>query len=202
MNRKGELTVNRKSILRAASALLCAQLLLAPMSGLAAETAALAASAQGQPTQIGETVPRFDEDRSCMGVTASSSWLMQAKVGGMMINLRLFRPEGESVTFQEGLSHAVLGTGYLRLTLVASEWEDDLVMQLDEHALIVLERVGVTEIVIADDNRAVRAVYDVAQLQQLRGYFGLTKGEQLCLSGENNPVTVVGEDGVRRQLTY
>jgi len=61
--------------------------------------------------------------------------------------------------------------------------------------------VGVTQIVVADDHRAVRARYDVAQLQRIRDHFGLTRGEQLCVSGENNPVTVVGEDGFRRQIT-
>ena len=33
----------------------------------------------------------------------------------------------------------------------------------------------------------------------MREVLGLSSGEQLCLTGENAPLTVVSEDGVRRQ---
>ncbi len=201
MNRKGDYTVNRMNTSRAAGLLLAALLTIAPMNALAAETAALASGAQGEATVQGEVVPAFGRDRSCRGVSASSKWLLQARIGGLMLNLRLFTPAGESVTFQEGLSEAQPGTGALRLTVCASAWEDELIMQLDQHAMDVLARVGITEIVVADDQRAVRAQYDVAQLQDIRDHFGLTRGEQLCVSGEKNPVTVIGEDGFRRQIT-
>ena len=35
----------------------------------------------------------------------------------------------------------------------------------------------------------------------MRSLFGLGERELLCVSGENDPVTVVSEDGVRRQIT-
>lgn len=199
MNRKGDFTVNRMKK-NCAGALLAALLLTAPMGALAAETTALAAGAQGTPTPQGERVSTYAMDRDYLGVTASSKWMMQARIGGLMLNLRLFTPEGEAVTFKEGLG-AAEGEKCICLTLCASRWDDELVLQLDQHAMDVLSRVGITQIVVADDHRAVRAKYDVAELQAIREHFALTRGEQLCVSGENNPVTVVGEDGFRRQLT-
>jgi len=200
-NRKGDFTVNRKMRNRAAGALLCALVMAAPMNALAAETTALAAGAQGEPTKQGETITVCSMETSYLGVSASDKWMMQARIGGLMLNLRLYNPQGESVTFREGLGAAKTGGNDICLTLCASNWEDELILQLDQHAMDVLKRVGVTEIVVADDQRAVRARYDVAELQQIRDYFSLSDGEQLCVSGENNPVTVVSEDGVRRQIT-
>jgi len=40
----------------------------------------------------------------------------------------------------------------------------------------------------------------VSELQAVRDALGLGDKEQLCVSGENAPVTVVSEDGVRRQV--
>lgn len=200
MNRKGDFTVNRMKMNCAAALLMTAILMIAPMNTLAAETTALAAGAQGEPTKQGETIPYCALDTEYLGVTASDKWMQQARIGGLMINLRLFTPDGEAVTFKEGLS-AAAGKDCICLTICASRWDEELVLQLDQSAMDVLARVGITEIVVADDHRAVRAKYDVAELQEIRNYFGLTDGEQLCVSGENNPVTVVGEDGFRRQLT-
>ena len=185
----------------AAAMLMALLLMIAPLSALAAETTALAPGAQGEPTVQGEVIPPFGRDRSHMGISASNEWMRQAKIGGVLINLRLFTPEGESVTFQECLSAAPTGMNHILLTMCASQWEDELILQLDQRAMDVLQRVGVTQIIVADDQRAVRARYDVAELQSIRDHFGLTRGEQLCVSGENNPVTVVGEDGFRRQIT-
>ena len=196
-SRKGDFTVNR--MMKIAAAALRVMLLMT-MTALAAETTALAPGAQGEPTEKGEIVPRFDKDRSHLGVSASDKWLYQARINGVMINLRLFTPEGEAVTFQEALS-AAKGENCIRLTMCASSWDDELILQIDQRAMNVLHRVGITEIVVADDHRAVRAKYDVAELQAIRDHFGLKKGEQLCVSGEDNPVTVVGEDGFRRQIT-
>ena len=201
MNRKGEFTVNRMNKTRAAGWILAVMMMIAPLSAMAAETTALASGAQGEPTAQGEVVRAFGRDRSHLGVSASDKWMLQARIGGMMLNLRLFTPEGEAVTFQEGLSGASTGVNHICLTMCASEWKDELVLQLDQKAMDVLHRVGITQIVVADDHRAVRARYDVAELQSIRDHFGLTSGEQLCVSGENNPVTVVGEDGFRRQIT-
>lgn len=193
--------MNRMNYTRAAAMFLSMLLMIAPLSALAAETTALAPGAQGEPTVQGEVIPPFGRDRSHLGISASDKWMRQAKIGGLLINLRLFTPEGESVTFQECLSAASTGTNHILLTMCASQWEDELILQLDQKAMDVLHRVGVTQIIVADDHRAVRARYDVAELQSIRDHFGLTRGEQLCVSGENNPVTVVGEDGFRRQIT-
>ena len=184
---------------RAAGWMLAALMMTVPMGALAAETSALAAPAQGRPTQMGERVPAFGKDRSYWGVTASNKWMKQARIGGLMLNLRLFTPQGKYVTFQENLDGAP--DGGMRFVICASRWKDELVLQLDQHAVDVLERVGVTQIVVADDYRHVRASYDVAELKDIREYFALGCGEQLCVSGEDNPVTVVSEDGVRRQIT-
>ena len=35
----------------------------------------------------------------------------------------------------------------------------------------------------------------------MRSLFALGERELLCVSGEDDPVTVVSEDGVRRQIT-
>lgn len=199
MNRKGDYTVNRMNKSRAAGLMLAALMMTAPMGALAAETTALAAGAQGQPTAQGEIVPVFGRNRGFRGVSASNKWMRQARLGGIMLNLRLFTPQGESVTFQENLDAAA--DGGMRFTVCASHWDEELVLQLDQPAMDLLSRVGVTQIVVADDHRAVRARYDVDELQDIRDHFALTSGEQLCVSGENNPVTVVSEDGVRRQIT-
>lgn len=184
---------------RVAGLMLCALLLLPP-NAVAAETTALAANVQGETTQ-GETIKPFGPDRSYRGVSASDEWMAQARIGGLMLNLRLFTPEGDFVSFQENLSRASSDPDYLRLTLLASQWDEDLILQLDQQAMNALHRVGVIEIVIVDHQYAVRARYFVSELQQIRDYFDLAYGEQLCLSGEDSPVTVVGEDGYRRQIT-
>lgn len=197
MNRKGDL--NHMNHTRVAGLMLCALLLLPP-NAVAAETTALAANVQGETTQ-GETIKPFGPDRSYRGVSASDEWMAQARIGGLMLNLRLFTPEGDFVSFQENLSRASSDPDFLRLTLLASQWDEDLILQLDQQAMNALHRVGVIELVIVDHQYAVRARYFVSELQQIRDYFDLAYGEQLCLSGEDSPVTVVGEDGYRRQIT-
>ncbi|MBR5288873.1 MAG: hypothetical protein IKU34_09860 [Clostridia bacterium] len=193
--------MNRKNITCAAGLLLAAMLTISPMNAVAAETTALASGAQGEPTKQGEVIKPFGRNRGYLGVSASNKWMAQARIGGLMLNLRLFTPQGDFVTFQENLGPVEGNREEICLTLRASHWEDELVLQIDQPAMDVLARVGVTKIVIADDQRAVRARYDVSELQQIRDHFGLTAGEQLCVSGEDSPVTVVGEDGFRRQIT-
>lgn len=193
--------MNRKNNTCAAGLLLAALLTIAPIDGVAAETTALASGAQGEPTRQGEVVPPFGRDRSYMGISASRAWMAQARIGGLMLNLRLFTPEGDYVTFQENLSAVEGDRNQICLTLCASHWEEELVLQIDQAAMDVLARVGITQIVVADDQRAVRARYDVSELQQIRDHFGLADAEQLCVSGEESPVTVVGVDGFRRQIT-
>ena len=75
-----------------------------------------------------------------------------------------------------------------------------LLLQMDQHAVDVLHRVGVTEIVLTDMDFYVQETYLVEDLAAMREALSLTSGEQLCLGGEDAPITVVSEDGVRRQI--
>ena len=45
-----------------------------------------------------------------------------------------------------------------------------------------------------------KASDDADEMQAVRDALGLGASEQLCVSGENAPVTVVSEDGIRRQV--
>ena len=185
----------------AAGLLLAALLTIVPMQGVAAETTALASGAQGEPTRQGDVIRPFSRDRSYMGISASNKWLAQARIGGLMLNLRLFTPQGDYVPFQENLSAVEGDRKQICLTMRASHWDEELILQIDQAAMDVLARVNITQIVVADNQGAVRARYNVGELQQIRDYFGLKDVEQLCVSGEESPVTVVGEDGFRRQIT-
>ena len=75
-------------------------------------------------------------------------------------------------------------------------------LQMDQRALDVLARVGVTEIAVADADGYIRMRYSVEELSGVRAALGLAAEEQLAVSGDNDPITVVSEDGVRRQLTH
>lgn len=183
----------------AAAIALCAVLMAAaPAGAQAMDTAALVPNQQAQQ-QTQEKMPVTSSRCVFRGIETSSEWLRQARISGMLLNLRVFNANGSGVIFKEKLAGAE--DGGICLYMRAHSNADSLMLQMDQRALDVLARVGVTEIVVADDHRAVRAAYDVAELQAIRDHFGLTRGEQLCVSGENNPVTVVGEDGFRRQLT-
>ena len=193
--------MNRKNKTCAAGLLLAMLLMIVPMQGVATETTALASGAQGEPTSQGNMIRPFGRDRSYMGISASNKWMAQARIGGLMLNLRLFTPQGDYVAFQENLSAVEGDRKQICLTMRASHWDEELILQIDQPAMDVLTRVNITKIVVADDQGAVRARYNVGELQQIRDYFGLTDVEQLCVSGEESPVTVVGEDGFRRQIT-
>jgi len=107
-NRKGDFTVNRKMRNRAAGALLCALVMAAPMNALAAETTALAAGAQGEPTKQGETITVCSMETSYLGVSASDKWMMQARIGGrtMSNHNRLLREIDGCVGLKTGYTQA------------------------------------------------------------------------------------------------
>lgn len=135
------------------------------------------------------------------GVSASDQWLYQARLGGLSVRLCLFTPEGGGVTFQENLCAAQTGgSGDIRLCMRAGSDQGGLLLQMDQHAVDVLRRVGVTEIVLTDMDFYVQETYLVEDLAAMREALSLTSGEQLCLGGEDAPITVVSEDGVRRQI--
>ena len=186
------------TISRLAAALTAAALLCAPLPALAQETAPLGRT-QEETANAQERLPRFRSNRGYMGVTASSVWLYQAKLGGRMLSLRLYTAAGEQLTFQENLGSD--GAGGIRLTLRAGCAQGPLLMQLDQAATDELLALGITQIVVTDTNMLVLACYDTQDLADMRSVFALGEKELLCVSGEDDPVTVVSEDGVRRQIT-
>ena len=183
----------------AAAVALCAVMMAAPAGAQAMDTAPLVPNQQAEQ-QTQERIITFGRERGFRGITASNKWLRQARIGGMMLNLRVFNANGSEVTFQEKLSGAPYGG--ICLYMHASSNADSLMLQMDQPALDTLKRVGITQIVVADHDGYVRLRYLVSELDAVRGALGLEKAEQLGVSGENDPLTVVSEDGVRRKATH
>lgn len=146
-----------------------------------------------------ERLSEFGHRRGWRGVSASTEWLWQARIGGLMLDLHLTTPTGEAVTFMERLSEA--DEDGMALELMASRWPDNLALQIDQHALDVLRRVGVTQVVLADNQLEVRLRFDVQELTAIRALLGLGEKEQLCIAGEDAPLMAIDEDGVRRHVT-
>lgn len=187
---------NRKILIAAG---LCAAMLTMPACMLAAETSAhVPNSVEAQ--QIGEMLPTLRREKVYRGVTVSDKWMRQARLGGVMLNLRLHTPMGEEITFYERLKYAPSDVNRMCLYLQASCSEEAITMQLDQPAIDALNNLGIVEIVVADVNCYVRAHYMVSELEAVREALGLTAAEQLCVTGEDAPVTVVSEDGVRHQI--
>ena len=191
---------------RAAAAALSALLLASPACALAAETTPLTLNTQQDATvqasrkDLGQ-LEIFGRQRAYRGVSASDQWLYQARLGGLSVRLCLFTPEGSGVTFQENLCAAQTGGEKdIRLCIRQGNRDGGLMLQLDQHVIDVFNRIGITEIVLADFDFYIQATYQVADLAAMREVLGLSSGEQLCLTGENAPLTVVSEDGVRRQI--
>lgn len=187
---------------RAACAVLAAVLLAAPAAALALETAPFAPgmSVQQERPQDAECIEPFGTRRAYLGVTASRAWMRQARIGGLLLNLRLFTPQGDAIPFEEKLNPAQTGGKDICLYMRAQASENGIIMQLDQYAVDVLTRVGITELVVVDEEWYVWAQYQVAELAAVRAALALSEGEQLCVSGEDDPVTIVSEDGVRRQV--
>jgi len=185
------------------AAALIAALLAAPAAALAGETApVLTPERETTTARTFEKAEPFSRKRSYLCVSASTRWLYQARIGGLMLNLRLYTPMGDSIAFEECLGAAATGGEKdIRLTMRVLEWQEGTMLQLDQYAAEVLDRVGVTEIALADGMRDIRAIYNVDEILSIRSMFGLGAAEQLSLAGEHAPVTVVSEDGIRRQLT-
>jgi len=182
-----------------AAAALALVLAACPAAVLAAETSAhVPGSVAAQETA--ERLSSFNGAKAYRGVSISDKWLRQAKLGGVMYNLRLHTPMGEEVTFREMLRAAPSDVDYMCLYLQANKRDDVITLQMDQHAMDALKNLGIVEIVVADMDRYVRAHYMVSELQAVRDALALEDAEQLCVSGEDAPVTVVSEDGVRRQI--
>lgn len=185
---------------RFAAMVLAMMLLCAPAGVLAAETSA---HVPGTPAaqETAEKLTPFGKKAKAFGdITVSREWLRQARLCGVLINLRLHTPMGDEVTFKEKVDHASTRDGYACLYLQASTDHEVITLQMDQEAMNTLKRIGITEIVVADKHLNVRAEYKVSELQAVRDALGLGEMEQLCVSGKDAPVTVVSEDGVRRQV--
>ena len=174
-------------------------LAVAVVPTLAAETSpwALAEQNRARREDLGR-IPRFCAQRGTEDISASDAWLWQGRISGVLINLRLFAPDGSGRLFQEQLRELTPGTSDLRLDLRTRTKEGGLMLQLDEKALTVLRRSGVREIRVADGDYFLQASYKTADLHALREAFGLGAQEQLCVGGPEDPVMVVDATGRRR----
>ena len=184
--------------IRMAAFLLAAAMMTTPVLAMAAETSAHVPGSHAAQ----ETVEKisFARQTAFRGVSVSREWLRQVRLGGVMLNIRLHTPMGDEIAFREMLKAAPSDVDSMCLYLQASRSDDAITMQLDQSAIDALNNLGIVEIVLADENRNVRAHYMVGELEAVRGALGLEAAELLCVSGEDAPVTVVSEDGVRRQV--
>ena len=189
----------KKNMRKLMAAGLCAAMLTAPACVLAAETSAhVPNSVEAQ--QLQERLPSFRDAKAYRGVSVSNQWLRQVRLEGMLLNIRLHTPMGDEITFREMLKAAPSNVDGMCLYLQASKNIEAITMQLDQTAIDALHNLGILEIVVADLDRHVRAHYMVSELEAVREALGLSAAEQLCVTGEDAPVTVVSEDGVRRQI--
>ena len=199
---KGELSVNayQRKRNRTAALALAAALFAAPVCALALETTPLVPGAQ-EAAQETARMPAFGRKRGFMGVTASDKWLKQARVDGLSIDLRVHTLMGAEITFQEDLGPASEGKGAICLSMIAMSEDDDLMLQISLRAIDVLRHVGITEIAVANVDREICGRYQVEDLLSVCQALGLAGDELLCVSGDEDPVSVVSEDGVRRMVT-
>lgn len=179
---------------------LLAAMASAPALALALETAPLIPGAQNAQQQE-ELMDVFTRRRGHLGHHASDKALYQVRVDGLSINMRVHTLLGEQITFYENLAPASTRGQDIRLELMASCAKEDVMLQFDQRALDVLARMGVTEVAVAGCSRAVVGVYTIEELSAVRAALGLKDGEMLCVSGKDDPVSVVSEDGVRRMVT-
>ena len=179
---------------------LLAAMAAVPACAPAMETAPLIPCAQNAQQQE-EKMHAFTGRRGHLGHYASDKALYQVRVDGMSINMRVHTLLGEEITFHENLAPASTRGQDIRLELMASCAKEDVMLQFDQNALDVLARMGVTEVAVAGRSRAMVGVYTIEALNAVRAALGLKDGEMLCVSGEDDPVSVVSEDGVRRMVT-
>ena len=184
---------------RLAAAVLAAAMMMMPVCAMAAEPAAHVPGRQTAQETVQKLRP-FGKAKAFGDITVSREWLRQVRLCGVLINMRLHTPMGDEITFKEKVDHASTRDGSACLYLQASTDHEVIALQMDQEAMNTLRRIGVTEIVVADKNLNVRACYAVSELQAVRNALGLGENEQLCVNGEDAPVTVVSEDGGRREV--
>ena len=175
---------------------------LLPLSALAAETSpwSLSEGLKARREDLGR-IPHFCRDRGTEDVSASTRWLWQGRINGVLINMRLFAADGSGTLFQEQLEVITPGTSDLRLYLRQRTSQGGLMLQVDQRALQVLQNCGIREILVADRDYYLQNTHRVSDLFALREALGLRDGEQLCVGGEEDPVMIVSETGQRRYVT-
>ncbi|MBQ9010483.1 MAG: hypothetical protein IJ088_14320 [Clostridia bacterium] len=141
----------------------------------------------------------FPKKRFYRGISATDNWVYQVRLDGIMINLQLFERSGNGISFQENLTRTK--DDGVRLVLRQYTNVGNALLQLDQHALDVLRRVGITEIVVTDYDLYIQNTYQVATLEKVREMLGLRAGEELSVGSLSDPVSVVDESGVRRILS-
>ena len=142
----------------------------------------------------------FPMRRFYRGVSASNQWILQTRLNGIMINLQLFERNGKGVPFQENLVKASEGDG-IQLILRQLTLAGNLLLQVDQPALDVLDRLGISEIAVVDHDYYIQNIYDVAAMSSVRSMLELNAGDELCVSGMEDPISVVDENGVRRIIS-
>ncbi|MBQ8128662.1 MAG: hypothetical protein IJ175_00265 [Clostridia bacterium] len=176
--------------------------LTVPALAFAAETApwSLAAQPKARREDLGR-IGLFCHERGAGEISASDKWLWQGRINGVLINMRLFAPDGSGTLFQEQLEVMTPGTSDLRLYLRQRTDQGGLMLQTDARALQVLKNCGIREILLADKDYYLQNTFQVEELFALRRALGLEDGEQLCVGGEDDPVMIVSETGRRRYAT-
>ena len=147
----------------------------------------------------GGKVEAFPKKRFYRNVSATDNWVYQARFNGLMVKLQLFERSGRGISFQENLVKA--SDDGVRLVLRQYLNVGNALLQMDQHALDVLKRLGITEIVVTDYDLYIQNIYQVAMLENIRTLFGLKAGEELSVGSLTDPVSVVDENGIRRILS-
>ncbi len=192
--------MNKKIVRYIACALLA--MMIPALAFAAAETAPWSLTAKPQPRRedLGR-VGLFCAERGAGEISASNRWLWQGRINGVLINMRLFAPDGSGTLFQEQLEVMTPGTSDLRLYLRQRTDQGGLMLQTDARALQILRNCGIREILLADKDYYLQNTFNVEEMSALREALGLEDGEQLCLGGEDDPVMIVSETGRRRYAT-
>lgn len=179
-------------------ALMCAL----PLVGMARDTSPLRVNAVRTPRREDLGKARaFRADRSRQGIEVRKGWLRQVKLGGILMDVRLSTPDGETVLFQENLALLSEDGGRLTLQLQQADNLGNRILQVTQGALDRLIREGIVRIMVIDRDYYIQNSYLTAELYEICSAIGLGNKEQLCVAGEEDPVTVITESGMRRVIT-
>lgn len=139
------------------------------------------------------------------GVTGSPYWLWQGFICGRSIDLRLFEVDHSVIAtqmlFKERIRYAENGSGDKELLLTLYRDADTVELRMGVDAFAMLDRVGITTIIIRDHNLNTICTYDCGEIEAAFRYFQLEDDEYICLQGEDAPMFAHSKDNVRRAIT-